>query len=96
YLNAIQAMAASPQRVIRVSTRREGTQAVLRIEDTGPGLASESAAQVGTAFFSTKEQGLGVGLSISRAIAEQHGGALSIDNGPEGGARVTLRLPSLA
>lgn len=96
YLNAIQAMANSPQRLIRVSTRREGAQAVLCIEDTGPGLAPEFAAQVGTAFFSTKEQGLGVGLSISRAIAEQHGGALSIDNGPAGGARVTLRLPRLA
>lgn len=95
YLNAIQAMAASPQRQIRVSTRREGHQAVLCIEDTGPGLAPEVSTQVGTAFFSTKEQGLGVGLSISRAIAEQHGGTLSIDNGPHGGARVTLRLPRL-
>lgn len=95
YLNAIQAMAASPQRQIKVSTRREGAQAVLRIEDTGPGLAPEFAAQVGTAFFSTKAQGLGMGLSISRSLAEQHGGVLSIDNGPEGGARVTLRLPSL-
>jgi C4-dicarboxylate-specific signal transduction histidine kinase len=48
---------------------------------------------VGTAFFTTKSDGLGVGLSISKSIAQQHGGSLSIGNSPTGGAVVELQLP---
>jgi C4-dicarboxylate-specific signal transduction histidine kinase len=48
---------------------------------------------VGTSFFTTKSEGLGVGLSISKSIALQHGGSLSIGNNPSGGAVVVLLLP---
>jgi signal transduction histidine kinase len=51
---------------------------------------------VGEAFFTTKADGLGVGLNISRTIAQQHGGQLSFANAPEGGAQVTLVLPLYA
>jgi C4-dicarboxylate-specific signal transduction histidine kinase len=52
-------------------------------------------SQVGTAFFTTKTEGLGVGLSISKSIAQQHGGRLSIGNSTSGGAVVSLQLPAV-
>ena len=59
----------------------------------GPGLPTEALSQAGTAFFTTKTEGLGVGLSIAKSIAQQHGGSLSIGNCPSGGAVVELQLP---
>jgi signal transduction histidine kinase len=52
-------------------------------------------AQIATPFFSTKPDGLGVGLSIAKSIVQQHRGSLHIDNHPGGGARVCLQLPEL-
>jgi C4-dicarboxylate-specific signal transduction histidine kinase len=54
---------------------------------------TESLQKAGQAFFTTKLDGLGLGLSISKAIAEQHQGQLAFDNATEGGAVVTLLLP---
>ncbi len=93
YRNAVQATTGHQDRQLRVTVRRAGDQVLVQIEDNGPGLSSETMAQMDQPFFSTKPDGLGVGLSISRAIAEQHGGSLQIANGPEGGACVTLTLP---
>jgi signal transduction histidine kinase len=96
YRNAVQATTGHQDRQLLVTVRREGHQVRVQIEDNGPGLSSETMAQIHQPFFSTKPDGLGVGLSISRTIAEQHGGSLQIANGPEGGACVTLTLPFAA
>ena len=68
--------------------------AVVRIEDSGPGVAEEHLAKVFDPFFSTKPvgRGTGLGLSVSRQIVEMHGGTLEIGNRDEGGARVTMTL----
>jgi signal transduction histidine kinase len=64
----------------------------LRIEDSGKGIVPEVAKKIFTPFFSTKKDGQGIGLTISREIAHQHGFGISLTNRPEGGAVFTLQL----
>lgn len=93
--NAIQATQGQSVRQLHIQVWREGAVAHITFADNGPGLSSESLSQVGTAFFSTKSDGLGVGLSISKSIAQHHGGSLHIGNSPAGGAVVSLQLPAI-
>lgn len=65
----------------------------LRLRDSGPGVPAEVLARWGDPFVSTRREGLGLGLAISRAIAEQHHGQLLLRNHPEGGAEAELQLP---
>jgi C4-dicarboxylate-specific signal transduction histidine kinase len=93
--NAIQATQGQPDRRIQITVRREKPSLVLEVVDNGPGMTPDVLAQIATPFFSTKPDGLGVGLSIAQSIAQQHRGSLHIDNHPDGGARVCLQLPAL-
>jgi C4-dicarboxylate-specific signal transduction histidine kinase len=93
--NAIQATHGQPSRQLRIRVWRNGAMAHITLTDNGPGLPPEALSQAGTAFFTTKSEGLGVGLSISKSIAQQHGGSLSIGNSPKGGAVVELQLPAV-
>lgn len=70
-----------------------GTALVVRVEDEGPGLPPEVRDRVFEPFVSTKEAGMGLGLSICRRIAEAHGGDIRVADRPGGGAAFTLRLP---
>ncbi len=63
------------------------------VEDTGHGLMKEAADNLFKPFFSTKEEGLGMGLSISRSIIESHGGKLWHQTSQSGGAEFHLKLP---
>ena len=67
--------------------------AELVVRDNGPGVPSEKQSQIFQPFFSTKPDGLGMGLSISRKIVEQHGGQLFLEPGRSGGAEFHLLLP---
>ena len=91
--NAIEALQQVQQRVIEIQINTTQEQVTLSITDTGPGLTPENLEQVGTAFFSTKSTGLGLGLSISRNIMAKHQGTLSVANASCTGACVTLTLP---
>lgn len=93
YRNAIEAMQETTKRVLFVSIKKVDQHAVVRFRDTGVGITDAIKDHLGNAFVTTKSKGLGVGLSISKAIAEKHGGSLVITNTPEGGAEVTLNLP---
>ena len=93
--NAIEAMAESPRREIQVTLHPQNGHARLRLRDTGPGLSEEVSRRVGEPFFTTKDSGLGMGLSISRTLAEQHGGTLTLTNAEDGGALAELILPVL-
>lgn len=84
---------------VRVSVRLERRPAgesllLLTVADAGPGVAPGVADRIFEPFVSTKESGLGLGLSICRRIAESHGGTLTAADRPGGGAVFTLRLPA--
>lgn len=96
--NAAQAMAErSGDRRILVAVREDGGLAVLRVEDSGPGVDPDRAEAVFEAFVTGRPDGTGLGLSISRQIARRHGGELSVGPAPRlGGAAFEMRLPRLA
>lgn len=94
-VNGLQAMQATPtsHRVVDIRVGFDHTQAFIRVTDNGIGIAPEIASQLFQAFFTTKPDGLGLGLKICRTILEGHGGRLEFDDGPQGGAVFTVYLP---
>jgi two-component system sensor kinase FixL len=92
--NAIDAMGDSERRVLAVTvTAGEPGMALVSVADTGPGVSPQVAGQLFQPFITTKAEGMGVGLSISRTIVESHGGRIWAEPTPGGGAtfRFTLR-----
>jgi two-component system, LuxR family, sensor kinase FixL len=95
FQNAIQAMLALPRgrRALRVRTTVDAGQVQLDVVDTGPGFAADAQQDVFAPFFTTKPDGLGMGLSISRSIIEQHQGRIWTEADANGGAMVRFILP---
>lgn len=91
--NAAEAMAGQPRKVIAVSAMPSGAdQVTVRIEDNGPGVSAEVKRHLFSPFVTTKESGMGVGLSICRSIVEAHGGQLWVEDALEGGAAFCFTL----
>ncbi|HWV40461.1 PAS domain S-box protein [Pseudorhodoplanes sp.] len=93
--NAIEAMADTPQRQLVISSAAQDGQMVrISVADTGTGLSPEVLPQLFQPFVTTKQHGMGVGLSISKTIIEAHGGRLWAEPNPGGGTvfHVTLKL----
>jgi PAS domain S-box-containing protein len=91
-LNAIEAMADSGGEITVKSELQDG-QVQFSVRDTGVGLPSEKIDQIFSAFFTTKPQGSGMGLAISRSIVESHGGQLWASANSGGGATFHFTLP---
>jgi signal transduction histidine kinase len=72
----------------------EQHSAIVRVQDTGPGLAPSVQNRLFEPFVTTKETGLGLGLSICKRLVEAHNGTIHAANGPEGGAVFTFTLPA--
>jgi signal transduction histidine kinase len=95
-VNAIHATRrqATPAPVVRVTTHRENGHVSLLVDDTGAGIDPGALDRLFEPFFSTKQDGLGVGLSISRSIVEMHGGRIDVTNLPQRGARFAVTIPA--
>lgn len=93
--NAIEAMQQGQRRDLTISTGIDTDgMAMISVCDTGVGISEEVAATLFQPFMTTKAQGMGVGLSISRSIIESHGGRIWAESNPEGGAIFKLTLPT--
>lgn len=92
-LNAVQAMTGGGRLTVVIS--HENSEARVVFSDTGPGIPEEHLKRVFEPFFTTKEigQGTGLGLSVSFGIIQSHGGHLTVQNDPNGGAIFTVVLP---
>lgn len=90
-LNALDVMPAGGDLVV---TSYEGAGGFeLEVADSGPGLTEEQKAKLFEPFYTTKQQGTGLGLSVVSHVVEAHGGVVTADNCPEGGAAFTLKFP---
>jgi len=93
--NAIEAMRDQPIRELTVRTTLEGADEIaVLVEDTGPGISEDIAAQLFKPFVTTKPGGMGVGLSISKRIVEAHGGQMTVSSNVAGGATFRFTLPA--
>jgi two-component system sensor kinase FixL len=94
--NAIDAMHDTPpgRRIVAIATNYngEGTISVV-VRDYGSGISEATRGRLFEQFFTTKQEGLGMGLAIVRSIIEAHGGSIAAENAEGGGARFHFRLP---
>ncbi len=88
--NAVEASADAP---VRAAGRRSGPKIEVLIRDEGPGFPADVAARVFEPFFSTKENGLGIGLYLARRIIEAHGGTIEVQSREGEGTEFRISLP---
>jgi two-component system, LuxR family, sensor kinase FixL len=96
-MNALDAMDKLPpeERRVIISTRSDkDDMAEVSVRDFGIGLPQDRPDKVFDHFFSTKQSGMGMGLTIVRSIVEAHGGTITAENAPDRGARMVVRLPA--
>ena len=93
--NARAALVEVSQPMIRVLLTQHDQTLLLRVADNGPGIPADLRERVFAAFYTTKPdgEGTGVGLALCRTIVRAHGGSITVDDTPGGGATFTVRLP---
>jgi PAS domain S-box-containing protein len=97
-MNGMEAMANvtdRPRELVIRSRRHEADQVLIEIEDAGDGIDSKYLDRLFSAFFTTKPDGMGMGLSISRSIIEAHGGRIWATGNAKAGATFHFTLPAL-
>ena len=91
-LNAIEAMPHGGALSITVDQTDETVR--IEIVDTGSGISEEESKKIFEPFYTTKEQGLGLGMPYSKKIIDQHGGTISLDSQPGEGTTISIALPA--
>jgi signal transduction histidine kinase len=95
-LNAMDAVTGQPperRRIVVAAGRTDDGQIEIQVTDSGPGMSEDVVRRIFEPFYTTKSEGMGMGLAISRTIAEEHGGSLSVVTSHGEGATFRLRLP---
>lgn len=94
-VNGLEAMESAPSgsKALTIAARSYGDYLRIAVSDHGPGVPQQHVDRIFMPFFSTKPQGVGIGLSISRAIVEQHGGSIGVESPENGGATFQFTLP---
>ncbi|MHC4386415.1 MAG: sensor histidine kinase, partial [Planctomycetota bacterium] len=95
-LNSTEALTHSktkPGVIVLQSHQEDGQFIALSVRDNGPGIKAQTMDHLFDPFYTTKKEGLGMGLAISRSIVEEHGGRLWARNNPEGGATFYFTIP---
>jgi PAS domain S-box-containing protein len=95
-LNGMDAMASTPvpQRRLAVRTARRDGAVEVAVMDNGPGIPATALPRLFESFFTTKKDGMGLGLPLARSIVEAHGGRIWAENRPGGGAAFRITLPT--
>jgi len=94
-VNGIDAMKDTPgeSRIVSIRTSRVDNLAQLSVSDRGPGIPEDKLKEIFAPFFTSKAEGMGMGLSIARTIIEAHNGLIWAKNRDHGGASFRIRLP---
>ena len=92
--NAIEATPPGGEVVVEVRAAGDGAEIVVR--DTGRGMPASTLSRIGTPFFTTREDGTGLGVVLARSVIAQHGGSLRYESEPGKGTRVRVALPRFA
>ncbi|MCP3440514.1 sensor histidine kinase [Bradyrhizobium sp. CCGUVB14] len=92
-MDAVAHLPADRRRVVGRTSLTEGNLALVSIADLGDGILAGKVTEIFKPFFTTKTQGMGIGLSIARTIVEAHGGRIWAENAPSGGAVFHISLP---
>ena len=91
--NAMEAMLDSPTRALMITASAEQGVVTVSVEDTGSGVSETLAPQLFQPFITSKQTGMGIGLSICRTIVEAHGGRIWFEPGTDGGTIFRFTLP---
>ena len=94
--NAMEAVRESDNRTVELRVRAEAAGVRFSVVDHGPGVAPSQKQELFDAFYSTKANGMGMGLNICRSIAELHGSRIEVDDTPGGGATFSFLVPLAA
>jgi C4-dicarboxylate-specific signal transduction histidine kinase len=97
-MNGMQAMTDSPlglRRLIVQTSRKEDSTVELSVYDSGHGIPGDLLPHVFESFFTTKKDGMGLGLSIAKSIVQKHNGNIRVDSNPRGGAVFRIGLPAI-
>ena len=89
-MEALEGSQISPRIIVRASATHQN-QMLIQVIDNGPGVADQE--RIFNAFVTTKTNGMGIGLAVSRSVVEAHSGRLWAENNPSGGATFNVALP---